>query len=515
MRNKFVLLLLPILLISSCSSKVNTLDGYDNSSEEKMNTNLFYRNVGQIQAADPHVIQHDGKYYLYATNANGNGDCSYLQVWSSVNLTNWTNEGICYQPKKDHWCIDGLWAPEVIERNNEFYLFYSGWHLRKGIHEIGVAKASSPIGPFVDFEGYNDNGEYIDPTTAPLEFDFDGNGVNDAVIDASPFVDDNGKSYLYVVQDQLFSTERSATVSTVYVVELNDDFVSYKHGSETKLISPQYDWEMETSTSALWNEGPFCYKKDGLYYLFFSANYYQHRAYCVGYATSTSPVGPFEKHDEPLLKTKDYWDYVTGTGHCSIFTSSDHKETFIAYHRHKDTIIGGAERKIAFDRIYLKDGIAHVNGPTISPQPLPSGSGEYNNVASLADIIVNDSHVSSLNDGIINAFEDRLDKELNVSSKTATIKLTFKEPITAKAVMLYDSSNYDFALRKVDQIKINSLSAYNSHIASSYLDTEKNIVKIPCSAFIYEFDEISTKEIEITLKSNKNIYLNEIMVLGK
>ena len=515
MKKKFLLLAVVMLVVSSCSTKANTLDGYDNSNADKMNTNLFYRNVGQIQAADPHVIQYDGKYYLYATNANENGDCSYLQVWSSVNLTNWTNEGICYQPRKNHWCIDGLWAPEVIEKNGEFYLYYSGWHLVKQIHETGVAKASSPLGPFVDFEGYNDNGEYIDASTAPFEFDLDNNGVSDAVIDASPFFDDNGKAYLYFVQDQHFLPERSANVSTVYVAELNDDLVSYKPGSIHKLIAPQYEWEMETSTSSLWNEGPYCYKKDGIYYLFFSANYYQHRAYCVGYATSSSPIGPFDKHDEPLLKTKDYWDYVTGTGHCSIFTSSDHKETFIAYHRHKDTIIGGAERKIAFDRIYLKDGVAHVNGPTLSPQPLPSGSGEYSNIASRSLIKVNGARVSSLSDGYINAFEDQLEKELNVSTNKAEIVIEFDEEIKAKAIMLYDSSNYDYALRNIDEIRINGLVAYNSKIASSYLDTEKNLVKIPCSAFIYEFDEISTKKIEISLRSNKNIYLNEIMVIGK
>ena len=516
MKKQFLFIsLFASILLPGCNNRVNTLDGYDNSNSEKMNTNLFYRNVGQIQAADPQVIQHDGKYYMYATNANENGDCSYLQVWSSVNLTNWTNEGICYQPKKDHWAIDGLWAPEVLEKDGTFYLYYSGWHLRYGIHEIGVAKSSSPTGPFLDFEGYNDNGEYIDAQKAPIEFDLDHDGAKDAVIDASPFVDEDGKAYLYFVQDQHFLPSRSANVSTIYVAEMNDDLVSIKPGSEKELLSPSFDWEMETSTSSLWNEAPFCYKEKGLYYLFYSANYYQHRAYCIGYATSSSPKGPFIKYEEPVLKTKDYWDHVTGTGHCSIFSSSDGKEKFVAYHSHIDTITGGAERKISFDRIFLKDGKVHINGPSISPQLLPSGSGEYSNISIDAQIKVNGSRTSSLNDGIINPFEDRLDKELDVSNKHAKVEIEFPNKRKIRAIMIYDSANYDNSLRRIDEIKINGKSAYDCSISKKYLDTKTNLVKIPCSAFIYEFNEIQSKKIEISLKGNKRIYLNEVVVVGK
>lgn len=506
-----ILFLLPILL-NSCNS--NVLYGYDNTDVNKLNTNLFYRNVGAVQAADPHVIKYGDKFYLYATNANENADCSYLQCWSSVNLTDWTNEGICYQPSRTNWAIDGLWAPEVIERNGTFYLYYSGWSLRNRIHEIGIAKSTSPTGPFKDFVGLNDNGDMVSEKEAPIHINIDGGKV-DAVIDASPFIDKDGKAYLYFVQDQHNIPSKGAYVSTIYVAELNNDMVSIKEDTITELISPSQDWEVESSSGSLWNEAPYVYEKDGIYYLFYSANYYMDRAYCLGVATSTSPMGPFVKKETPLLKTQDYWDYVTGTGHCSIFESVDNKETFITYHSHKDTIIGGSERTIKFDRINFNNGDAYVNGPTISPQLLPSGSGEYRDLTKEASIKINNQRNVNLNDSYINAYEDKLENEYHVSSKKAVIEVEYDELKTLKAIMLYDSANYRYALSKIDSIKINDKVINDVSISKEYFDNMDSMFKIPCSAFIYEFDEIKSNKITIEISSKEEIYLNELVVVGK
>lgn len=513
MKKWAVLTLLLPLLLTSCGK--NSLDGYDNTDINKLNTNLFYRNVGQVQAADPHVIEYDGKYYLYATNANENGDCSYLQVWSSTNLTNRTHEGMCYQPPRNSWCIDGLWAPEVIEHNGLFYLYYCGWSLRNGLHELGVAISETPVGPFIDFYGVNDNGVKVDKNGSALPLDLDGDGRNDPVIDASPFIDEDGTPYLYFVQDQKLDPREGKYFSTIYVAELNEDMVSIKYDTITKLIRADQEWEMESSSTSLWNEAPFVYQKNGIYYLFYSANFYQDRAYCLGLATSMSPLGPFVKQDKPILKAQEYWDYVTGTGHNSIFTSPDGKETFITYHSHKDTIIGGGERLIKFDRIYFNDGKVHINGPTISPQLLPSGSSEYYNITSDAEIKVNGARNSMLNDEYINFLEDDLTNEFLVDSKNAEIKITFENPRDIRAIMVYDSAQVKYCLDKIDLIQINDKNAKRVKICRDFFDNEYSSLKIPGSAFIYEFDEITSNEITINISSKNKIYLNEIVVVGK
>ena len=513
MKKSSALLILIPFLISSCGR--NSLDGYDNTNIEKLNTNLFYRNEGQVQAADPHVIESNGKYYLYATNANENGDCSYLQAWSSDDLTNWKHEGICYQPVRNSWCIDGLWAPEVIERDGLFYLYYCGWSLKNAIHELGVAISSSPVGPFVDFYGINDNGVNVDKNSSAFPLDLDNNGRNDPIIDASPFIDEDGTPYLYFVQDQYLDRNDGKHYSTIYVAQLNDDMVSIKYDTITKLIRADQEWEMESSSTSLWNEAPFVYQKNGIYYLFYSANFYQARAYCLGLATSTSPFGPFVKQTEPILKTKDYWDYVTGTGHNSIFTSPDGKETFITYHSHKDTIIGGAERLIKFDRIYFDNGKVHINGPTISPQLLPSGSSEYFNITSDAVIKVNGARNSMLKDNYINFYEDDLSKEFLIDTKNAEIKINFDSPRQIRAIMVYDSAQVKYCLEQIDLIKINDKIAKKVKICSDFFDNQYSSLKIPGSAFIYEFNEITSDEILIEINSNEKIYLNEIVVVGK
>ena len=510
----FFLMSLPFIL-SSCGG--NSLSGYDYHESKKLNTSIFYQNVGQIQAADPHVISHDGKYYLYATNANSNGDCSYYQVWSSENLTNWTHEGICYQPQRNSWCIDGLWAPEVIERDGLFYLYYCGWSLKNAIHELGVAISDSPVGPFVDFYGINDNGVKVDKNASAMPLDLNGDGRNDPIIDASPFIDEDGTPYLYFVQDQKFDPADGKYYSTIYVAELNDDMVSIKYDTVTKLIRADQDWELESSSTSLWNEAPFVYQKNGIYYLFYSANYYQDRNYCLGLATSSSPLGPFVKQTTPILKTQESWDYVTGTGHNSIFTSPDGKETFITYHSHKDTVIGGAERLIKFDRIYFNDGKVHINGPTISPQLLPSGSSEYFNITKDAKITINGARNSMLNDEFINFVDDKeiLNKEFLVDSKEVDINIKFDSLRDIRAIMIYDSASVKYSLQKVNLIEINGKTAKNLKICCDFYDNENATYKIPGSAFIYEFNEISSDEINIKINSRSKFSLNEIVVVGK
>ena len=496
---KIGLIGLTCLSISSCK-ETRQIPGYDNT-EEKFNTNLFYKNSGEVQAADPHVIYAEDKFYMYATNANSNGDCSYLQVWSSENLTNWINEGICYQPELTNWAIDGLWAPEVIAHEGKYYLYYSGWDIKRGGHQIGVAVSDSPKGPFVDYKGETKNG-YIDSSVAPIKFNY-------AVIDPSPFIDDNGEKYILITKDQYAGT------SSTYIAKLNDDMASIDTSTLKLLITPSLEWEKKSVTS-FWNEAPFMYKKDGIYYLFYSSNYYMDRYYGIGYATSTSPYGPFIKSEEPLLITQDYWDYISGTGHCSIFESKDKKETFIAYHSHIDTTLGGGERKINFDRIYFDNGKVYVNGPSISPQILPSGSGEYSDITNKADIKVNGISMPSLKDNFINAYEDRLEDEVNLMMNEAEITVEFKDNEKVRAIMIYDSSNFDYSLKQIDDIIINKKHNKNIKINKEYYsDDESYVFKIPVSAFIYEFDELETNKITIKISSENPIYLNEIKVVGK
>ena len=177
--------------------------------------------------------------------------------------------------------------------------------------------------------------------------------------------------------------------SWVYGIEIKPDF-SGVIGEPVLLLRPpvslsdkQSEWESRSVTShevnRRWTEGSFTFKKGDTYYIMYSANFFGGQHYAVGYATSTAPLGPFKKaaNNPVLQKNMDKGGTVTGTGHNSITYSPDGKEMLCVYHAR--TTKTGDERVVFIDRMQVKDGKITVNGPTITPQRLPSGVEAVNN----------------------------------------------------------------------------------------------------------------------------------------
>jgi beta-xylosidase len=171
--------------------------------------------------------------------------------------------------------------------------------------------------------------------------------------------------------------------SWVYGVELKPDF-SGVIGKPVLVLRPpvklgdkQAEWESRSVTARevnrRWTEGSVTFKKDNLYYIMYSANHFGGQYYAIGYATATSPLGPFRKAaNNPILeKNSDKGGSVTGTGHNSITYSPDGKEMFCVYHGR--TAKTGDERVVFIDRMRVKNGRITIDGPTTSPQKLPSG----------------------------------------------------------------------------------------------------------------------------------------------
>ncbi len=470
-----------------------SVDGYDKS--------LFYQNDGIVtEAADPCVITVGDTYYLYATNAAYDGNTGYLQGWKSDNLSDWTELGAVFVPARDSWGVTSLWAPEVVEKDGIFYMYYSAKNSVTGDMGIGVATGTSPEGPFKEIEGTIDGVTYS-RLTMPIDFGF-------PCIDPSLFIDDNGDIYLYVSRDQVSKT------SSIFVAKMKN-MVEIEYVVEDALITPSQDWENPDSSNR-WNEAPYVIKNNGKYYLFYSANYYQNSAYAVGVAISDNPTSGFEKvADNPILEAHPDWSFVSGTGHNSIFPSVDGTELFVAYHSHIDVNSGGSERKICFDRISFDDqGVPVVSGPSVTPQLLPSGSDEYGNVASLATVTSSDGRdVSLLTDGIVNYKSATAEKyEYSASGKTK-ITFTFDREYDIVAVMIYDSCLYEASATSAD-VKIgNAKIKLNFNETYRYVDEYEFEHKQPGSCAIAQFARIAVDSIEITVP--KGVALSEIVIVGK
>lgn len=304
-----------------------------------------YKNpLNVYKVADPFVLYFKGKYYLYATSERGAGSLGGFEVWESFNLVDWFYKGWAYKSDEKSWGKESFWAPEVLYKDGKFYLFYSakGYINGRKTLRICLAVSSSPLGPFKDVK-------------APL-FDF-----GYAAIDAHPFVDDDGKIYLYFSRD----VSENPT-SDIYVVRLSDNLLS-TIGEPIFLISPTQLWERNSK----WNEGPFVVKHNKKYYLFYSANFFASPEYSVGYAVSDSPLGPFSKAQENPILSKT--EYVSGPGHNSVIKTPDGKEYFVVYHTQMKRE-GTHLRQLAIDRlVFTSDGKVKVIGPTNTPQPFPSG----------------------------------------------------------------------------------------------------------------------------------------------
>ena len=122
---------------------------------------------------------------------------------------------------------------------------------------ICVATSDSPVGPFRQ--------EVKQPVW------------EEKSIDTSLFIDDDGTPYLYFV--------RFTDGNVIWVARMTDDLMKIKTETLSQCVKAEAPWELLQAKVA---EGPSVLKKNGTYYLIYSANHYQNKGYGVGYATSKS-----------------------------------------------------------------------------------------------------------------------------------------------------------------------------------------------------------------------------------
>lgn len=264
-------------------------------------------------AADPFILcAADGRYYLYCTSEDGSG----FPIYTSEDLQFWERCGTALGKETSRWGVGCFWAPECYEIDGIYYLFYSAdWKVNPtGALEnfrIGVARASTPSGPFTDISDH----PIFDPGYP--------------IIDANVFAED-GRYYLYYSRCCYEHKVDGLEESWIYGVELAPNFSGVK-GEPVLLLRPEQEWEGRSAaaTGRRWNEGSYLMRHEGRYYMTYSGNFFAGPDYAVGYATSAHPLGPYAKAEEnPILERSRH---VTGTGHSCMFRTTD-GTLMICYH---------------------------------------------------------------------------------------------------------------------------------------------------------------------------------------
>jgi hypothetical protein len=219
--------------------------------------------VQTIYTADPAPLVHNGRVYLY-TGHDEDGSTYFTmkewRVYSSADMVNWTDHGVPMNLSTFSWASADAWAGHVAYRNGKFYWYVPVKNRATGGMAIGVGVSSSPTGPFTDALG------------RPL--------VENGEIDPNVLIDDDGQAYLYWGNPRL------------WYVRLNTDMISYS-GSPTQIPLTTSGYGTRTGNAnrpTLYEEGPWVYKRNGLYYNVFAAECCSE---FIGYSTATGPTGPW------------------------------------------------------------------------------------------------------------------------------------------------------------------------------------------------------------------------------
>ena len=311
--------------------------------EEVPTSGNFFKNNLFEQFTDPEVFYENGVYYFLGTRASTQNQG--VQCYSSTDFVNWKDEGFVL--KHGDAFGDGVYkAANIVKYGDYYYLFYMAKSNALGTSVTAYASATSPTGPFKNAE----------KTALTGDSNFIG---------GQPFIDE-----VYLIY------ARTTGGNKLYgsKITLKDGKATIDLSTEKMLLEPTEPWENAKASVV---ECGYLVKHGGIYYLLYSGGNYN-STYGTGYATSESPLGPFTKYAyNPILVSNDQ---AFGVGAATIFVSPDQSEHFIAYLRNfSPTVV--RPLLTCIDRIRFVPNanggpdIIEMYGPTVNPQPMPSGLG--------------------------------------------------------------------------------------------------------------------------------------------
>ncbi len=216
-------------------------------------------------SADPSARVFNGKVYVYPSHDIPTPPGKSLRkdwfcmedyhVFSSSNLTDWTDHGVIVSQNKVNW-VDStsysMWAPDCIEKGGKYYFYFparakSGMGIRGS--GTGVAIADRPEGPYI-------------PQPEPIR--------NVVGIDPNPFIDKDGQAYLYWA------------MGNIYMAKLKDNMLEL--ASEPQIVTEMPEKGLK--------EGPYMFERNGIYYLTYP--HVQNKIERMEYAVGDNPMGPFK-----------------------------------------------------------------------------------------------------------------------------------------------------------------------------------------------------------------------------
>lgn len=299
MNLKYLWMVAVMFSFSSCGASKA-----DNILPDEEGDSTITTKTQKISYADPTIFLDNGTYYMSGTSQIGNQSSRGFTMLMSDDLEKWTTgtadtyRFILGPEWGATYGTTDFWAPQWYKENNTYYFLYTA------NEHIAIAHADAVTGIFMQ-----------DKVTA-----IDASVGN---IDPFLFKDDDGKCYLYHV--------RFGGGNFIWVAEFDMETGTIDSGTLKQCLELTEPWErMYNYDSSRIMEGPTVVKWDNVYYLFYSANHYRDPDYAVGYATASSPMGPWTKYSgNPIIRRDIVGE--KGSGHGDVFEGKDGKYYYV-YH---------------------------------------------------------------------------------------------------------------------------------------------------------------------------------------
>ena len=277
--------------------------------------------------ADPTARVFNNKVYLYPSHdivppAGQRQDWFCMEdyhVFSSENLTDWTDHGVIVTQNKVPWVRPdsySMWAPDCVERNGKYYFYFPSAPKDGRGFGIGVAVADRPEGPFI-----------CEPE--PIK---GISGIDPCVLQAS-----DGNAYIF------WGAGRCAKLKP-NMKELADDTPKEK----VKFGNREFEMYGVNCLKDLPNrqaEGPFAFEYNGNYYLTYP--YVRENTEVLGYAMSKNPMGPYEYKGLIMPEHENgCW-----TNHHSIINYKD--QWYLFYHQNAFSPRDDKRRSVQIDKLFF------------------------------------------------------------------------------------------------------------------------------------------------------------------
>lgn len=258
--------------------------------------------------ADPSIIRANNQYYAVGTSSEW---APHFPVYNSKDLLNWKQTGYVFE-QAPAWTSGSFWAPEYDYHDQTYFIYYTAKRKKDNISCIGVATSKYPDRGFVD------HGIIID--------------YGKEAIDAFVYLD---------------GSTRYITFKAYGLDKRPIEILAYKLAQNGLKVEAQ-PFSLLKDDAHIGLEGQSILKKDGYYYLFYSAGNCcgVQCDYNVRVARSTSFAGPYELYAaNPLLMENEYWKC---SGHGTFVKAADGTDHYL-YHAYnkKTNVFSGRQGMLA------------------------------------------------------------------------------------------------------------------------------------------------------------------------